>query len=297
MGDETNRIGLARGTALALALAGLLAASALAAARPPLAARGIGIQLVGSAASSPLDPLARIYITGRFAPGSTSVRQVAITNTTRQAQTISLYCAAASMRRGAFAFAPNRTQNELSGWTSVSHPMLRLAAGATAVETVTIRVPARASAGERYSVVWAAVAAPSARASGVDLVNRVGVRIYLSVGSGGAPPDRFVLGLPRATRSRTGRPLVVASVRNRGEGTIVLRGTLVLSRGPGGLRAGPFPLGLARALAPHTSRRIALQLSTRLPRGPWHVQITLTSGSTQRSSSGRITFPELGARS
>jgi hypothetical protein len=296
MGDDTNRIGLAGGTALALALAGLLAASAFAAARPPLAARGIGIQLVGSAASSSLDPLARIYITGQFAPGSTSARQVAITNTTRQAQTILLYCAAASMHRGAFAFAPNRTQNELSGWTSVGHPVLRLAAGATAVETVTIRVPTRASAGERYSVVWAAVAAPSARVGGVDLVNRVGVRIYLSVGSGGAPPVRFELGPLRATRSGTGRPLVVTSVRNGGEGTIVLRGTLELSRGPGGLRAGPFPLRLARALAPHSSRRVTLQLNTRLPRGPWHVQITLTSGSTRRSSSARITFPALGAR-
>jgi hypothetical protein len=296
MGDETNRIGLAGGTALALALAGLLAASAFAAARPPLAARGIGIQLVGSAASFPLDPLARIYITGEFAPGSTSARQIAITNTTRQAQTISLYSAAASMHRGAFTFAPSRTQNELSGWTSVSHPVLRLVAGATAVETVTIRVPARASAGERYSVVWAAVTAPSARAGGVNLVNRVGVRVYLSVGSGGAPPVRFVLGRPRATRSGAGKPVVVTSVRNGGEGTIALRGTLVLSGGPGGLRAGPFPLRLARPLAPHSSRRITLQLNTRLPRGPWHVQITLTSGSAQRSSSATIMFPALRAR-
>jgi hypothetical protein len=299
MREDTNRVRLAGATALALALvAGLLATSAFAAAsRPPLAARGIGIQLVTSPAAPPLDPLARIYITGQFAPGATSSRQVAITNTTRQAQTVSLYSAAASMHGGVFAFAANRTQNELSGWTSVSHPVLRLSAGATAVETVTIRVPTRASAGERYSVVWAAVTAPSARAGGVKLVNRVGVRIYLSVGSGGAPPVSFVLGMPRATRSGTGRPLVVASVRNDGEGTIALSGSLLLSRGPGGLRAGPFPLRLARALAPHRSRRITLLLNTQLPRGPWHVQITLTGGTTHRSSSARITFPELGARS
>ncbi len=60
-----------------------------------------------------------------------------------------------------------------------------LPAGTTAFETVTISVPKDASSGRRYAVLWAEVAAPAA--NGVTLVNRVGIRIYLSVRSEGAP--------------------------------------------------------------------------------------------------------------
>ena len=49
-----------------------------------------------------------------------------------------------------------------------------------------IDVPVDASAGERYAVVWAEVSAPASAAGGVTLVNRVGVRVYLSVAPGGA---------------------------------------------------------------------------------------------------------------
>ena len=122
----------------------------------------------------------------------------------------------------------------------MSQDVLRLLPGASAFETVTINVPKTASAGERYAVVWAEVSTPApATGSGVKLVNRVGVRLYLSIGPGGAPPSNFVIGSLTAERSATGRPLVVATIHNSGRRTINISGNLTLSNGPGGLRAGP----------------------------------------------------------
>jgi hypothetical protein len=156
---------------------------------------------------------------------------------------------------------------------------------------VTINVPKLASSGERYAVVWAEVSAPTSAAHGVKLVNRVGVRIYLSVGPGGAPPTNFALGSLSAARSATGAPLVVASVYNSGGRTLDINGTLTLSKGPGGLSAGPFAATLGTTLAPDKSEPATVALDKRLPRGPWHAQLRLTSGFVERSAVATITFP------
>ena len=78
--------------------------------------------------------------------------------------------------------ASGRGSNELSRWTSVSQDVVRFARGSEAFDTVTINVPSDASSGERYAVLWAEVSAPPT--GGIALVNRVGVRMYLSIGPG-----------------------------------------------------------------------------------------------------------------
>ena len=50
---------------------------------------------------------------------------------------------------------------------------------------MTISVPADASAGERYGVVWAEVSAGPPAGGGITMVSRAGVRVYLAVGPGG----------------------------------------------------------------------------------------------------------------
>jgi hypothetical protein len=47
---------------------------------------------------------------------------------------------------------------------------------------VTIRVPRDAAPGERYGVVWAETRAGPDSGDGITQVNRVGIRLYLSVG-------------------------------------------------------------------------------------------------------------------
>jgi hypothetical protein len=258
-----------------------------------LAGGSIGIRLVGAPPNSGGNPLARVYVVDRVAPGSSIRRRVEISNSTSSTADVMVYAAAAGFRRGRFAFAPGRSRNELSRWTSVSRGAIRVPADGKAIDTVTIKVPKDASFGERYAVIWAEVSTPSSAAGGVRFVNRVGVRMYVSIGSGGLARANFAIGAVNARRSRTGRPLVIARVRNSGGHTLDISGTLTLSRGPGGLRGGPFPVKLRTALAPGKSERLTVRLGRRLPRGPWRATMRLRSGLVQRVAVATITFPRL----
>jgi hypothetical protein len=278
---------------IVLALVGgiLFPASSAVAAAPARAVGGIGVRLVAMPGDSRVGPLARSYIVQQVAPGTSLRRRVVISNTTRSTVVVAVYPAAASLHRGAFMFGAGHSPNELTGWTSVSRAVLRLSPGTGMYETVTIHVPRNASSGERYGVIWAAVSAPAPAGGGVTVVNRVGVRMYLSIGPGGAPPSNFAIGPMTAERSATGESIVVATIRNSGKRTLDIRGTLTLSNGPGGLRAGPFPVTLGAALGPSGSEPATIRLDRRLPRGPWHAQLRLTSGLLQRLATATITFP------
>jgi hypothetical protein len=236
-------------------------------------------------------PVNRSYIVDHIAPGAASVRRrVEITNTTPSTVDVSVYPAAADLRRGAFVFAPGHSRDELASWTSVSRAVLRLSPGSKAFETVTINVPEEASSGTRYAVIWAEVSARAA-AGGVTLVNRVGIRVYLSIGSGGVPAANFAIGTLTARRSAAGGPLVVADIRNSGQRPLDISGSLTLDRGPGGTRTGPFPVTLAPGLAPGDTGLLSVRLDEQLPRGPWQARIRLRSGLIQRTAVATITFP------
>jgi hypothetical protein len=279
-----------------LAVAGIvgIAISALAALpHQAMASSGsIGVRLLDLPADSPDGSRARSYIVDQVAPGTTVRRRIEITNTTGTTADIAIYPAAADFR-GTFRFASGHSRNELSSWTSVSQPVLRLAPGTRAVETVTIEVPKQSSSGERYAVVWAEVSAPAPVAGGVTLVNRVGIRMYVSVGPGGAPPSNFAIGSLAAERAPSGEPLVVATIHNSGKRTIDITGNLILDKGPGGLQAGPFPVKLASALGPDDSTKVTVRLDKQLPRGPWRAHLRLRTGVIQRAAVATITFPPL----
>jgi hypothetical protein len=253
---------------------------------------GIGIRLVDVPAGSRNDPLARSYIVDQMAPGASVRRRVEITNSTRSTADVAVYPAAADLRQGAFGFAPGHSQNALSRWTSVSRGVLSLPSGSKTLETVTINVPEAASPGKRYAVIWAEVSARAPTAGGVTLVNRVGVRMYLSIGPGGAPAANFAIGPLTAERSETGEPLVVLVVHNTGTRTLDIGGSLALARGPGGLRAGPYPVELESALTPGNSESATVRLDKRVPRGPWQARVRLSSGLLQRTAIATITFPD-----
>jgi hypothetical protein len=267
------------------------ASSALAAlSQPTKDLGGIGIRIVDVPPdSSRNDPLALLYIVNRLAPGKSIQRRIEVSNNTRSAAAVAVYAAGASLRKGEFAFAASHNKNELSGWTSVSQGVLRLQPGTRASETVTIRVPKDASSGERYGVIWAEVS--TSGSGGVKLANRVGIRMYLSVGPGGAPPSNFVIRSLTARRSASGQPLVVARIHNSGRRTIAISGNLTLSNGPGGVRAGPFPVKLIVPLTPGSSRSVTVRLDKRLPRGPWRAEMRLRGRLLLRVAVATITFP------
>jgi hypothetical protein len=221
----------------------------------------------------------------------TLIRRVEIDNDTKANVDVSVYPAAASVVRGSFVFAPGHGENELSSWASLSDAELHLAPGSEALDTITVTVPEDAPSGPQYGVLWAQVSERPAVAGGVTLVNRVGVRMYLSVGPGGAPTSNFTIGSLRAEHSATGECLVVSTVHNSGHATLDLSGDLTLSRGPDGLRAGPIAAALGAVLAPGVSEPVTVGLTSGLPRGPWQADLSLSSGSLQRSADATITFP------
>lgn len=274
---------------------------------PPLSEAGVGSSPAGSPASmigirlvdAPTqrrdDPRAQLYVVDHIAPGSTIRRRVEVSNMASTRHQISLYPAAAKPRDGTFTVADGRTGNELTSWVSLDQTTVDLAAGARHLVTMTIMVPSTASSGERYGVVWAELASPSPDGSGVTVVNRVGIRIYLSVGPGGEPASDFRIESLTATRTVEGQPIVTAQVRNTGERALDLSGQLQLTDGPGSLAAGPFPIELGTTLAIGAVGPIVVRLDKGLPDGPWRAHLELQSGSTQRVADATLLFASVGS--
>jgi hypothetical protein len=255
------------------------------------AAGTIGVRLVAMAGSTSPNPLARSYIVARLAPGAHLSRTVMIDDDSTSVEHVKLYVAAAKINHGQFVFAAGNTRNELTSWSSLSRDAVRLAPDSQVAETVTTRVPRDAQAGNDYAVLWAAVTTAPARGQGITMVSRVGVRMYVTVGPGGAAAPKFVLGTLRTTRGTSGQSVLNAQIHNSGASTLDLNGFLMLSKGPGGLDAGPFAAKLGVVLAPGSSEPISISLSPSFPRGPWRADLKITSGTLSRSTSEIITFP------
>ena len=179
-----------------------------------VASGGVGLRLVDVPAATRDDPRAALYIVDHLAPGAVIHRRVQVSNTATSPVQISLYTAAASIERGVFVGADARTANDLSAWTSVSPGQLSVPRGGTADVRVTIAVPKDAAPGESYAAVWAEARAPSSP-QGVTEVNRVGLRLYISVGPGGAPAPDFTI--ESLTAERSGSPDRTDRRRHRGD--------------------------------------------------------------------------------
>lgn len=256
---------------------------------------GIGLRLTEAPVSASDDPRARVYIVDHLAPGTVIERGIEVSNTTASSQQVTLYAAAASIDDGSFVGAAGETPNELSSWTSVTPGAIDVAADGTRSATVTVSVPADAAPGEQYGVIWAEARSDPGEGGGVVQVSRVGIRMYVSVGPGGAPAADFTIDSVTASRSvDEGLPMISASVHNTGGRALDMNGSLMLTNGPGGLSAGPFPVSLGRTLALTETQSVHVTLDSRVPAGPWNASITLESGLTTRTADATITFPDEG---
>ena len=227
-----SRTPLSRGR-LGGAVAGALLLALAAAGSAHAAAGGIGLRLLDVPSAASPDPRARIYIVDHLAPGTVIHRRIEVSNTTASTVRISLYPAAATIAGGSFLGAEGHARNELSTWTRVRPGASRIATGKRMNAVVTIAVPRDAAPGERYGVVWAEVRSAPPGDGGITQVNRVGIRLYVSVGPGGAPAPDFTIESLTAIRSPGGQPTVLATVRNTGGRALDMSGTLQLAGGPG----------------------------------------------------------------
>ncbi|MCZ2824301.1 MULTISPECIES: hypothetical protein [unclassified Modestobacter] len=229
-----------------------------------------------------------------LAPGTVIERRIQVTSTTDSAADVSLYAAAASIIDGSFQGAEGRTANELSSWTSIDPSVSSVPSGGARTATVTITVPADAPPGEQYAVVWAEMTSDAAASGGITQVSRVGIRLYVSIGPGGAPAADFTVDSLTATRSPEGQPIVLATVHNTGGRALDISGTLTLTDGPGALSAGPFDAVLGTTLAIGDSEPVTIALDDQLPAGPWTATISLRSGLVEHTQQATITFPDAG---
>ncbi|WP_198042078.1 peptidase [Kitasatospora azatica] len=287
--------------------------------RPPSTAEGsIGLQLLDAPRDREADPRAHMYIVDHLAPGTVIHRRLQVTNTSDVDQRVDLYAGSAEVDGGTFTVEADRTQNELTTWVSVddcvsdsdvsggaagcgtpstgpsmppSSAVRDVPAHGTAVVRVNVRVPPKASAGERYAVLWAQVAGSAGPRANVRLVNRVGVRIYLDVGPGGEPPSDFKIEELTPARAPDGTPRVLAKVHNTGKRALDLTGSMSMTDGPGSLSAGPFTVNLGTTLGIDETEPVTVPLDRQLPNGPWKVRLTLASGLIHHTVTATMTFP------
>lgn len=283
-------------TGLALVAGALAAATSASAAiphTPGAPPKGLGIRLLDAPADAGGDPRARAYIVDHVAPGTVLDRRVEITNGGEEDAVFSVYAAAAHVADGTFSGDPGDTQNELSQWISFAPRAPAFGPGERTVVTVTVSVPDDATQGERYGVIWAQ-SSVTPEAGGITQVTRVGIRVYLSVGVGEAPPTDFDLTKVTASRTSEGVPVVHATVHNTGDRALDLSVELTLSEGPGGSFAGPFAADAPTTLGIGQSATLDIELDPELPDGPWRASVTATNGQEVRSIEATVTFPRAG---
>ena len=274
-------------TALAVAGAFAPATGALAQTSPqPL----IGIRLLQAPVDLKNDPRSRIYIIDHVAAGTTLSRPIAVSSTSDSPVRVQLYSGPAAINGGSFNAEPVGQTSDLTTWITVTPDVVVIPPHGQVTATATISVPTNASPGERYGVVWAQPPA-NAGSGGIAVVNRVGIRVYLSVGGGPSPPIDFTINSLTAGRDPSGTPYVTASVHNTGGRALDLSGSLNLNNGPGGTSAGPFPAKLGTTLGLGQTEPVTVPLGRDIPSGPWSAVITLSSDQITHQATATVSFP------
>ena len=289
MRRSISAIMLALATGILSPAASAMASTQLLAAPQP---QSFGARLVDVPVSEANNPRALRYIIDYLPVGTVIHRRILIKNSEAQQVRFTVYPDAAYIANDLFTGYAGETTNELTGWISVQHPVVTLAPGASALDTITIKVQAGATRGEHYGVIWVQQAAQARAATGFGVieVSRVGIRIYLAVGKGGAPPTSFAITSITARQSATGQPSIVAHVDNTGGRAVDLDGSARLADGPGSSSAGPFPAQQIITLAPGQTGNMTFAPPKDLPTGSWRVTINLVSGITTATATAAIQF-------
>ena len=255
-------------------------------------AESFGTRLVDVPVSEAGNPRALQYIIDYLPTGTTIHRRILVMNSETRTAHFTVYSDAAQISNEEFIGDTGAARSELTGWISVQHPTVTLAPGASEMDMITIKVPLEATRGEHYGMIWVQQAAHvrSTTGVGVNEVARVGIRIYLAVGTGGAPPTVFAITSMTGSRSATGQPSLVVRVDDTGGRAVDLSGTVRLTGGPGGSNAGPFLAQRVITLAPGQSGNVRFALPKSLPYGPWQAKVTMVSGITTTTSTQTVQF-------
>ncbi len=276
--------------AVVLATAIGVAAPAVAETTPPVASEpgSLGVRLLDVPAATVDDPRARSYIVDELEPGATIQRRMEISNTTASPMDVDVYAAGAQIADGAFTVDAGRTANELSSWTTPSEDDVQVPAEATVDVTMTVAVPADASPGEQYAVIWAETA--GATDGQILAVSRVGIRMYVAVLGGNPPASAFDVSSLTAERAADGHGIVRAAVHNSGGRALDLSGELTMSAVGTAMSAGPYQATLGTTVAPGQSGTVVFEIADAIADGPWDAVVALHSGLVTGGGEARLTF-------
>jgi hypothetical protein len=269
-------------------VAGAATSSSLSAPQAPHGS--FGVRLFDAPVAEAANPRALRYIIDYLPTGTVIHRRILIANGEARTARFTVYAGAAHITAGQFVGDAGATRSELTGWVNVQQPVVTLAAGASVTDMVTIKVPAGATRGEHYGVVWVqqAAKARTGRGSSVIEVDRVGVRIYLAVGRGGAPPSSFNITSVTGHLTSARQPVIVAHVSNTGGRALDLNGTVRLADGPGNTSSGPFSARQIVTIAPGQSWNVTFAPPKSLPEGSWRATVALVSGLTTATATTTI---------
>jgi len=283
--------------ATSVALAAAPAAVAAVVTQPKAGPGDFGVRLVDIPVVDVNNPRGLRYIIDYLHTGTTIHRRILVKNEETRKARLTVYPDAAEIGNEVFTGEAGATRSELTEWISVQHPVLNLAPGASEMDMVTINVPLGATRGEHYGEIWVQQEsyAHAANGFGINEVVRVGIRIYLAVGQGGAPPTVFAIGSMAGSRSAKGQPSLVVHLDNTGGRAVDLSGTAGLTGGPGGSSAGPFRSQQVVTLAPGQSGTMTFAPPKSLPDGPWQAKVTVVSGITTSVATGTVHFGTVAA--
>lgn len=269
-------------------------ASAVAITAPVAAApthhTGLGIALTDASAGLVKDPRAHVYVIDHVQPGASFTRHLEVINDTGGSVSVKLYPDAAKIAHGAFVPLAGASPNPLTSWIRVSPAVATLTQGQRLRVTATFDVPSTASIGENYAAIFAEMGGQQVP-GGFAAASRVGVRVYLYVGSGAAPRSDFRITTLTPGRSQDGHPVVEATVVNTGQRALDMFGRLWLRNGPGGVSAGPFAVRVGTTLGVGDTEPVSAVLDKALPAGPWLAHLELQSDLIKHAVEATITFP------
>jgi hypothetical protein len=153
------------------------------------------------------------YIVQRMHPGDTVERHVRVGNSTPDALSALVYAGAASSSHGTFAWGEGHAQNTLTKWLTVQPAHADVPSQRAVDVAVRIHVPDSARPGKHYAVVWAELPR-----SDTGVVNRVGMRIYLTVTEPSGSNTGIVVAIAALLLLALAVSAIALAARRRGSG-------------------------------------------------------------------------------
>lgn len=151
-------------------------------ANEPTDVGSVGIRIAQIPAALADHPFAKAYIVTRLQPGIVHTQRLEIYNTSTQDLKVDVYPGLATYVNGDFLAGNGREGNKLTSWIKLLPNTLKLKPSESKSFNMVITPPVDAASIQQFGVIWAEVQGEP-NASGITPVSRVGIRMYIPIGS------------------------------------------------------------------------------------------------------------------